>query len=291
LALLLSEASPDGVADVSCAVMHDLQPAEGETLDPIVGDWSVFQLRKGHRFSVDDVACAWRGSVAAPNATLLLDIGCGIGSAGLTALHLHPGAHLTAVEAQDISHALFSRSIRYNGLQDRVELHRGDLRDHIALPEGATFELITGTPPYMPVGKGVMSPNPQRAHARMELRGSIFDYCAAARRWLAPGGRFCFVMTAWDERTELAPAAHGLVVVERMDIIFREGREPHICTMVCARVEDVDEDTARHSFTLTVRDKDGEYTPEYQVMRTAMGKGGSGGQARRAGRGTAASDT
>ena len=76
---------------------------------------------------------------------------------------------------------------------------------------------MTGSPPYIPVGSGLPSPHPQRAGARLELAGSVHDYCAAARRWLAPGGRFCFVFAAGDPRGESAPRAHGLTVLERID--------------------------------------------------------------------------
>ena len=34
-------------------------PAEDESLDQLTGEWSVFQLKKGHRFSTDDVVTAW----------------------------------------------------------------------------------------------------------------------------------------------------------------------------------------------------------------------------------------
>jgi tRNA1(Val) A37 N6-methylase TrmN6 len=270
--------------------MHEPTPAEHETLDPLVGDWQVLQLRRGHRFSVDDIVCAWRAAAALPQARRLLDIGCGIGSVGTSTLWKlgHADATLVGVEAQQISVDLNRRSVRLNGLEDRITVVHGDLRDPDVIPErlrpAGGFELITGSPPYIPEGKGVMSPIPQRAGARMELRGSVFDYCEAARRWLAPGGRFAFVMAAADERTEAAPPAHGLRVVERLDVTFRAGREPHIAVLVCARVEDVADDVSRRTHSLTLRDADGELTPENLEFRQAMGAAGSGAVARRRGR-------
>ncbi len=152
-----------------------------------------------------------------------------------------------------------------------MDVLQGDLRDPDVLASGREFDLITGSPPYIPEGKGVLSPVPQRAAARMELRGSVFDYCRAARRWMAPGARFCFVMASADPRAEAAPQAAGLVVVERWEYVFRYGRTPHIATLVCARGEDVAQDTPRVEGELVIRGPDGEWTSDYKRYRNEVG--------------------
>jgi tRNA1Val (adenine37-N6)-methyltransferase len=241
------------------------------TLDKLIGTWTVHQLERGHRFSTDDLVTAWRAARAAPGARRLLDLGCGIGSVGLSTLYqFPPDATLVGVEAQEVSVGLLRRTLAENGLTDRVRVVLGDLRDPEVLPAGSTFELVTGSPPYVPVGRGLQSAHPQRAHARIELRGSVFDYCAAARRYMAPGARFAFVMAAQDPRTEAAPLAHDLVVVERWDYVFARRREPHIATLVCARREDVS-DVPRVTGRLVIRGPDGEWTDEYQAFRKEMG--------------------
>lgn len=253
----------------------DLVPSPDESLDTLAGDWKLFQLKRGHRFSSDDMATAWRAAENAPVASRLLDIGCGIGSVGLLTLWrlnaIAPRERtLLGVEAQEVSVGLARRTVRYNGLQDRVRIIHGDLRDPEVLPAGSSFDLITGSPPYIPPGKGLLSPVPQRAGARIELRGSIYDYCAAARRWLAPGGRFCFVMAAADPRTEDAPKQHGFSVLERWDYVFGRQREPHIATLLCARVEDVGE-VERRTGRLDIRGSDGNWTDAYLRFRKDMG--------------------
>ena len=247
-----------------------LEPSPKESLDRLVGDWRILQLKRGHRFSTDDLVCAWRASLWAPEATKLLDIGCGIGSVGLSVLHrAPPSATLVGVEAQEVSQGLARRTAALNGLSDRVSIVHGDLRDPGVLPADERFELITGSPPYIPEGEGVRSPVEQRAYARMELRGSVFDYCESARRWLAPGGAFCFVMWAQDPRTEEAPVAAGLEVVERWDYVFAKRQLPHITTMVCMRKED--DPPPRRSGTLVIRGMDGEWTDDYLAFRGQMG--------------------
>ena len=82
---------------------------------------------------------------------LLLDIGCGIGSVLMMTAWKHPAATCVGVEAQSLSWAMACRSIRYNGASARVEARHGDLRDASVVPEGASFDLVTGTPPYFKI--------------------------------------------------------------------------------------------------------------------------------------------
>jgi len=267
--------------------MLDLVPGPEESLDPIVGEWQILQLKRGHRFSVDDLVTSWRAAANQPEARRLLDIGSGIGSVGLSALWKvgDPRATLVGVEIQEVSHLLAARTVRINGLEGRVTMVHGDLRDPEVVPSALRptegFDLITGSPPYIPEGKGVLSPIPQRAGARIELKGSVFDYCQSARRWLAPGGRFAFVMAAQDPRTEEAPRSHGLRVVERLDVTFREGRSPHIAVLVCGREEDVPESQERRLVQLTIRARDGSYTEACDHFRREMGADGPLARARR----------
>lgn len=258
-----------------------MQPGPDETLDRLAGEWRILQLRRGHRFSTDDLVTAWRAAAGKPDARRLLDLGCGIGSVGLSALWLvGGGATLTGVEAQEVSVGLARRTVAINGLEDRVRIVSGDLRDPAVLQQGARFDLVTGSPPYVPRGRGLESPVPQRAGARIELRGSIHDYCAAARRWIAPGGRFCFVMPSADPRTEEAPREAGFAVVERWDYVFREGRPPYLATMVCAREED-GPFPERATHVVVIRDREGRWTRQYldfrRIMGAAVGEGDGSG--------------
>ena len=242
-------------------------PEPDESLDQLTRDWWVYQLKRGHRFSTDDVVTAWTAGMARPDARALIDIGAGIGSVGLLTLHfMGPEARSIFVEAQEVSHRLCRKSIAANGLGDRVELRLGDLRDEAVIPEAASFDLVTGSPPYTPVDKGVVSPHPQRAACRMELRGSVVDYCTTAARLLKPDGTFVFVHAAADPRPERAIADAGLVLNERRDILFRDGRPPTISVFKCSFTGDR-EDAA----PFVMRTVDGAWGPDRERMREALG--------------------
>ncbi len=230
----------------------------------------MWQLKRGHRFSADDMMTAWLAAEVAPNARDLLDLGAGIGSVGLMTLrHMEPGARLTMVEAQDISHTLARRTIVTNGLQHCVEARFGDLRDPASVPEVGAFDLVTGSPPYIPLGKGVLSPVAQRAACRMELRGSIVDYAVTAARAMRPDGWFVACFAAIDPRGELAFEQAGLHLHIRRDVVFRAGVAPMI-TLLAGRHSPRPGGPDRQD-PLVIRDETGAFTERYRRIRVEMG--------------------
>lgn len=235
-----------------------------ETWDRLAGDWRIWQLQDGHRWSVDDLLTAWTAARARPAARRLLDLGAGLGSVGLLTLwRMAPSARLTMVEAQDVSHHLALRTVADNGLADRVDARFGDLRD-LALD---AFDLVTGSPPYFPLGTGKVSPHPQRAACRMELRGTIADYAVTAARHLAPGAAFVACFPAKDPRGDAAFAPAGLHLRERRLVHFRADEPPLLALYVATREPGpLDEPPAFY-----VRGADGRWTDEYLAMRAEMG--------------------
>jgi len=60
----------------------DLWPGPGEDLCYLTGDFRIFQLIDGHRWSIDDLATAWFAlrQVRDRQVNTTVDLGCGIGS-------------------------------------------------------------------------------------------------------------------------------------------------------------------------------------------------------------------
>ncbi len=247
--------------------LREVEEAFGEpiTLDPLTRDYRIFQRRRGHRTSVDDLLTAWYAvtTVPAPPRTML-DLGTGIGSVGLSVAWVFRDAELTAVEVQDISYRLLCENVAFNELGARVRTIHGDLRD---LGEGA-FDLVTASPPYFDVKNGIVSADPQRAGARFELRGDVFDYCRAAKRNLAPEGHFvlCFP-TVQRARALRACTEGGLHVVRYRDVVPRVGIAPLITLFACAH--DGVDTLVEPPFV--VRDERGEHTEEMTADRAIFG--------------------
>src|SRR5260221_4894485 len=126
----------------------------GETLDAISGHFRIFQLEKGHRFSTDDVLTAWYGTSWSPRASTALDLGSGIGTVLMIAAWRLPGTRFVTIEAQPESVHLARKSARWNGLEERFDIRQGDFRDPEPLRASERFDLILGTSPFFPLGRG-----------------------------------------------------------------------------------------------------------------------------------------
>ncbi len=245
--------------------------ADELTSDAITASFRLTQRRRGHRFSVDDLATAWEAArAAAPETTSFLDLGCGVGSVLLMVAWRLPGARCFGIEAQDVSMELARRNVHENGLGERVSLLHGDLREVTRdWPHGACT-LVTGTPPYLPLGTASASPDPQRAAARLELRGGVEDYLAAAARVLSPEG---VVVLCSDgrtpERVVRGASAAGLLPLRRLDVVPRAGRSPLFSVWTCARQARGELDHAE----LIMRDERGERTEASQALRRDFGLG------------------
>ncbi|HEY4242837.1 MAG TPA: hypothetical protein VGM88_23640 [Kofleriaceae bacterium] len=237
------------------------------TLDAVTGDWRIAQRAAGHRHSSDDVLTAAYALAQEPDAELALDLGTGIGGVGLLVLWgLGAAARLACVEAQAISYRLLRANLAGNELDARVDAHFGDLRD---LALGARFPLVTGSPPYFPVGTGVLPADSQKAHARFELRGDVRDYALAAARHLAPGGVFVFCFpTPQRTRALAAAAAAGLPCTTYRDVVPRDGLAP-LFTLFACRATSSSPPVAEPP--LVVRDAAGVHTAELTSIRRRFG--------------------
>ena len=248
-----------------------------ETLDAISGHFRLFQLRAGHRFSTDDILTAWYGTSWCPLARTALDLGSGIGTVGMICAWRLPGAKFVTVEAQSESVALAKKSARYNGIEDHYEIREGDFRSPEILRAEEKFDLITGSPPYFPLGAGIESEHPQKLACRFELRGTVADYCSTAAKNLAPGGFFACVFPhelAQLARVEAAAKNSGLVIVRKRPVVFRDGDLALIALFGLMRADDLPGWFRGQTWTepeLIIRTRDGKIHPEYSAVKLAIG--------------------
>lgn len=266
--------------------MLDSEPelAEGETLDAISGSYRIYQYADGHRFSTDDILVAWFATTHAVRAERVLDLGSGIGSVAMTAAWRWPGARFTTVEAQERSVRLARKSVKYNRLEERFDLRLGDFREDGVLAPEEKFDVIMGSPPYFPLGDGVLSEHPQKVECRFEARGDVRDYCARAGRHLAPGGMFFLVFPKNQEaRLVEGVTPAGLEILRSRAVVFREGEPPLLSLYQLGARGDFPpklfEKLKRADGVnlgweeppLTIRRRDGEVHPEYAVAKLAIG--------------------
>ena len=249
-------------------------PAD-ETLDAISGHFRIFQLRKGHRFSTDDVLTAWYGTSWVPSARSVLDLGSGIGSVGMIAAWRLAGARFVTIEAQEESVRLARKSAAYNGLTDRYEIRCADFRAPDALRADERFDLVLGSPPYFPLGTGIEGDHPQKVACRFELRGDIRDYARVAAEHLEGGGLFvCVFPEEQRERLERAAGDASLAIVRRRPVVFRESEAPLVGLFALMRASDLPEAMRGETWVeppLVIRSTTGDVHPEYAAVKLSVG--------------------
>lgn len=257
---------------------REVQPGAGETIDIISGEYRIYQLKDGHRFSTDDVLVAWYATENSPQANRMLDLGSGIGSVALMVAWRRPRTKIVTVEAQDISIACARKSWALNGLSEWVDLRHGDFRSpEVFRPEEErSFDLITGSPPYFPLDSGLLGDHPQKVACRFEVRGDIADYCQAAARMLKPGGGFACVFPIDPshqlDRVWKGVAQSGLRVVRWRPIELKAGETPLLGVFWMTHAEDLPEGLETwQEPPLRIREKDGRTSLEYRLVKLRMG--------------------
>jgi tRNA1(Val) A37 N6-methylase TrmN6 len=262
-----------GPVPPGAAAPSDVPP--DESLDALSGHFRIFQLRKGHRFSTDDLLTAWYGTTCVPSARSILDLGSGIGSVGMVAAWRLPGARVVTVEAQEESVRLARKSAAWNGLTGRYDIRLADFRDADALAPDERFDLVLGSPPYFPPGTGVEGDHPQKIACRFELRGDVADYARIAAAHLSPGGLFaCVFPEEQRARVEHAASAASLAIVRRRPVVFRDGEAPLIGLYAMMNASDLPPQVRDRTWgepPLTIRTADGGVHPEYSVVKLSIG--------------------
>ena len=248
----------------------EIERGEPMTVDRLTRDFAMFQRRRGHRHSTDDLTTAWYAVTHAPsNVERMLDLGAGIGSVGLSVAWKFPEARLTAIEVQAVSYALLVENVRANDLADRVHTVHGDLRSY---EPSASFDLVTGSPPYFDVRDGIVSADSQRAAARFELHGDVRDYCRAAAHAMHAASRFVFCFpTVQIDRARRACAEQGLRILTTCDVIPKIHIAPLFTLFSCARELEGEERETVAEPPLVVRNEEGEHTDAMLEVRRKFG--------------------
>ena len=123
----------------------------------------------------------------------VLDMGTGTGIIPILLEAKTAAAHITALEIQEESADMASRSVRLNGLTDKIDVVVGDIKEADTLFPAASFDVITCNPPYMIRQHGLTNPDAPKAIARHEILCTFEDVTRNAAKLLKPGGKFFLV--------------------------------------------------------------------------------------------------
>ncbi len=116
----------------------------------------------------------------------VLDLCTGSGCLAVLAAHVFTNAQVTAVDLSPEALEVAARNVGDYGLEDRIELHYGDLFAPIV---GKRFDLIITNPPYVDADAMSQLPPEFQHEPRLALAGGA-DGLAVVRRILYEAGNF-----------------------------------------------------------------------------------------------------
>ncbi len=165
---------------------------EGERLDDLqIAGYRIIQNPKLFCFGMDAVLLSDFAKVKTNGKAIDLCSGNGIIPILLAAKT--KAAHIDALEIQQESADLAKRSVALNGLEDRIHVVQGDLKQAGELFTRESYDTVTVNPPYMTKDHGLTNNLDAKTIARHEVLCSLEDIISESSRLLKMSGHFYMV--------------------------------------------------------------------------------------------------
>ena len=153
--------------------------------------YRIIQRTDGFCFGMDAVLLS--GFAMVKKGERALDLGTGTGIIPILLEAKTEGDHFSALEIQREVADMARRSVSLNGLEEKIQIVEGDIREASQIFGTASFDVVTSNPPYMNDAHGLKNPDLPKAIARHEVLCTLDDVVREASRVLKTGGRFYMV--------------------------------------------------------------------------------------------------
>ncbi len=154
------------------------------------------QPRRGHRFGHDAILLA--AAVNAQAGQTAVDLGAGVGTAGLALAHRVAGLRVTLIEIDATLATLARENAAQNGLADRVSVAEMDIASAtpFALLRPGEADHVLMNPPYNDAARQNVSPDPARRLAHVARDDTLPVWLNCAARLLRPQGTLTLIWRA-----------------------------------------------------------------------------------------------
>lgn len=232
---------------------------DGERLDDLHRNgFQIIQNEKLFCFGMDAVLLS--GFAHVKEGGRALDLGTGTGIIPILLAAKTKGEYFAGLEISAISADMARRSVLHNGLEERVEIIWGDIKEAGKLFAPASFDTVTSNPPYMIGQHGLTNPDIEKAAARHEIFCTLEDVVRAAAKLVRPGGKFYMVHRPFRLAEIIRTLSEYKLEPKRMRLVYPYvDREPNMVLIEAMR-------GGKPRMTvekpLIVYERQGVYTPE-----------------------------
>ena len=130
------------------------------------GKIMIRQPAQGYRVAIDPLLLA--ASISVEPGESVLDVGAGVGAAGLCLAARFPYSRIMGIERQKDLVRLATDNIRLNNLRERVEILHGDLKSPPPRLAAGSYSQVISNPPYFEMNSGRLSPVDSKALSNYE---------------------------------------------------------------------------------------------------------------------------
>ena len=170
-----------------------IEVKENERLDDLqLNKLKIIQNKKWFCYGIDSVLLSDFAKEIRENSTVL-DLGAGNGILGLLLCGKTKLKTVIGVEIQDEVCEMATRTILFNGLQDRFQMIHGDIKNVTNIIPRESFDAVVSNPPYKKKDSGIQNNNETKVISRHEILCNLNDIIKAACYALKEKGTFYMV--------------------------------------------------------------------------------------------------
>lgn len=165
---------------------------EKERIDDLgINGYRIIQKTDGFCFGMDAVFLS--SFAAVKEGERVMDFGTGTGIIPILLAAKTKGSYFAGLEIQAEMAEMAQRSVKLNGLNEKVHIFAQDIREAGKRFAAASFDVVTANPPYMKGSHGLENPHQMKAVSRHEILCTMEDVAREAGRLLKPKGRLYLV--------------------------------------------------------------------------------------------------
>ncbi|MBR6668572.1 MAG: tRNA1(Val) (adenine(37)-N6)-methyltransferase [Clostridia bacterium] len=166
-----------------------------ERIDDLqLGGLRILQKTNGFRFGMDAVLLADFARVGPRDH--VADFGTGTGILPLLLAGRSHGERFDALEIQPHMADMAMRSVRLNGLEERITVHHVSVEHADSVIEPGTLDVIVCNPPYGVAGATLINPSSTLSTARHQTEAGLTAWYRMAYKLLRGKGRFTMIYPA-----------------------------------------------------------------------------------------------
>lgn len=222
-----------------------------------IADYIIVQDTDDYGFSQDSVILANLANIGKND--VVLDIGCGTGILSTLAIVKKGVKSAVGIDVQKHACDLARKSVQINGLQDKLQIIDGDVRDIKNLVKAESFDAVLCNPPYFRSGASENA----KGVSRTESGADIADFVKGAAWALRFGGDLYIVYKADRLLSLFTALANCNLAPKEMTVVFPKLSKGVDVVIVKAR-KGAKEGLKIKS--LVVKDEDGKDTIEFKEL-------------------------